>query len=119
MEPWDGPAAMVFTDGRLVGGTLDRNGLRPCRYVVTHEDLVVMSSEVGTLPIRPEIVRYKGRLQPGRMFLVDTVQGRIIDDEEIKHEICSRRPYGQWLEENLIDLSELPDPEHVHEPDQA
>ena len=117
MEPWDGPAAIVFTDGRLVGGTLDRNGLRPCRYTVTYDDLVIMASETGVIPLRPEEVRQKGRLQPGRMFLVDTVQGRIIDDEEIKEQICTRRPYRQWLQKNLIHLEDLPEPERVHEPD--
>ena len=116
MEPWDGPAAMVFTDGRVVGGTLDRNGLRPCRYTVTHDDLVIMASETGVLPLRPEEVKHKGRLQPGRMFLVDTAQGRIIEDEEVKEFYASRHPYEQWLEENLIELEDLPKPAHVHGP---
>ena len=84
MEPWDGPAAIAFTDGRVIGATLDRNGLRPGRYVVTHDDLVVMASEAGVLDIAPEQVKSKGRLQPGKMFLVDTVEGRIISDKEIK-----------------------------------
>ncbi|HEY5550927.1 MAG TPA: glutamate synthase central domain-containing protein, partial [Opitutaceae bacterium] len=108
MEPWDGPAAMVFTDGRVVGGTLDRNGLRPCRYTITHDDLVIMASETGVLPLKPEDVKHKGRLQPGRMFLVDTVEGRIIEDEEIKESYGKRQPYEQWLEENLIELEDLP-----------
>jgi glutamate synthase domain-containing protein 2/glutamate synthase domain-containing protein 1/glutamate synthase domain-containing protein 3 len=116
MEPWDGPAAMVFTDGRVVGGTLDRNGLRPCRYTVTHDDLVIMASETGVLPLQPGDVKHKGRLQPGRMFLVDTVEGRIIEDEEIKKQYATRHPYERWLEENLIEFEDLPAPESVHAP---
>jgi glutamate synthase domain-containing protein 2/glutamate synthase domain-containing protein 1/glutamate synthase domain-containing protein 3 len=116
MEPWDGPAAMVFTDGRVVGGTLDRNGLRPCRYTVTHDDLVIMASETGVLPLQPGDVKHKGRLQPGRMFLVDTVEGRIIEDEEIKKQYGTRHPYERWLEENLIEFEDLPAPESVHAP---
>ena len=115
-EPWDGPAAMVFTDGKMVGGTLDRNGLRPCRYTVTHDDLVILGSETGVLPVQPEEVKHKGRLQPGRMFLVDTVQGRIIEDEEIKRHYGTRRPYERWLEENLIEIEDLPAPAHVTAP---
>ncbi len=88
MEPWDGPAAVAFTDGRVIGATLDRNGLRPARYLVTKDDLLIMASETGVLPVKPEDVRFKGRLQPGRMFLVDTVEGRIIPDEEIKQRLC-------------------------------
>jgi glutamate synthase domain-containing protein 2/glutamate synthase domain-containing protein 3 len=107
MEPWDGPAAMVFTDGRLVGGTLDRNGLRPCRYVVTTEGLVVLASEVGVIEFPPEQVRQKGRLQPGRMFLVDTEEGRIVVDNEIKGKISRQKPYRRWLEENRIELRGL------------
>jgi len=107
MEPWDGPAAMVFTDGRLVGGTLDRNGLRPARYVVTTDGLVVLASEVGVVEFPPEQVRMKGRLQPGRMFLVDTVEGRIVVDNEIKGKIARQRPYRRWLEENRIELRGL------------
>ena len=114
MEPWDGPASIVFTDGRFVGGSLDRNGLRPSRYTVTHDDLVVMASETGVIPnIKPEMVRAKGRLQPGRMFLVDMRKGRIIRDEEIKETISKRKPYGEWLRRNLIDLADLPDPADV------
>ena len=94
MEPWDGPAAIAFTDGRVIGATLDRNGLRPARYLVTHDDLVVMASETGVLPIKPEDVKMKGRLQPGKMFLVDLEQGRIVSDKEIKEQLASRQPYG-------------------------
>ena len=107
MEPWDGPAAMLFTDGRLVGGTLDRNGLRPCRYVVTTDGLVVLASEVGVIEFPPEQVRQKGRLQPGRMFLVDTEEGRIVVDNEIKGKISRQKPYRRWLEENRIELRGL------------
>jgi glutamate synthase (NADPH/NADH) large chain len=107
MEPWDGPACIAFTDGRLVGATLDRNGLRPARYVVSKDGLVVMASEVGVLEIEPENIAAKNRLQPGRMFLVDTHEGRIVDDGEIKQQIASRRPYGRWVQENLVRLREL------------
>jgi glutamate synthase domain-containing protein 2/glutamate synthase domain-containing protein 1/glutamate synthase domain-containing protein 3 len=107
MEPWDGPAAMVFTDGRLVGGTLDRNGLRPCRYVVTNDGLVVLASEVGVIEFPPEKIQQKGRLQPGRMFLVDTEAGRIVVDNEIKGQISRQKPYRRWLEENRIELRGL------------
>jgi glutamate synthase (NADPH/NADH) large chain len=107
MEPWDGPAAIVFTDGRLVGGTLDRNGLRPCRYVVTTDGLVVLASEVGVMEFPPEKIRQKGRLQPGKMFLVDTYEGRIVVDNEIKGKIARRKPYRRWLEENRIELRGL------------
>jgi glutamate synthase domain-containing protein 2/glutamate synthase domain-containing protein 3 len=110
MEPWDGPAAMAFTDGRLVGGTLDRNGLRPCRYVVTTDGLVVMASEAGVVEFPPEQIRQKGRLQPGRMFLVDTVEGRIILDNEIKGKIVRQKPYRRWLEQNRIELRGLLQP---------
>ncbi len=108
MEPWDGPAAVVFTDGIQIGATLDRNGLRPSRYVVTKDDLVVLASEAGVLDIAPENVLRKGRLQPGRMFLLDLKQGRIIDDDEIKNEIVKRKPYKQWVQENMIKLHHLP-----------
>ncbi len=114
MEPWDGPASIVFTDGRYVGGVLDRNGLRPSRYYVTHDDLVVMASEAGALKLMPENVRYKGRLQPGRMFLVDTQEGRIVEDEEIKKTYSTRRPYREWLDGQLIQAKDLPEPERVN-----
>ena len=117
MEPWDGPAAVCFTDGKLIGATLDRNGLRPCRYHVTKDDLVVLASEAGVLPTDPKNIRLKGRLQPGRMFLVDTDQGRIIDDEEIKSEIVKRKPYRQWLTQYRVSLDELPEPFNVPQPD--
>src|SRR5579864_8495134 len=117
MEPWDGPAAIAFTDGRVIGATLDRNGLRPGRYVVTHDDLVVMASEAGVLDIAPEQVKRKGRLQPGKMFLVDTVEGRIISDKEIKQELASRQPYAQWVKENQITIDQLPEPSRMHNPD--
>jgi len=110
MEPWDGPASIAFTDGRLIGAVLDRNGLRPSRYVVTRDGFVVMASEVGVLDIPPENVLHKDRLQPGRLFLVDTEEGRIVGDEEIKEAIASRRPYRQWLAENLVKLDDLPEP---------
>ena len=116
MEPWDGPASIVFTDGRFVGGSLDRNGLRPSRYCVTEDDLVVMGSETGVVSgIHPADVRTKGRLQPGRMFLVDMQEGRIIRDEEIKEAISKRQPYGEWLREHLVDIAELPAPASVKE----
>ncbi len=108
MEPWDGPAAITFTDGRQIGAMLDRNGLRPSRYYVTRDDLVIMASEVGVLDIPPQDIVRKGRLQPGRMFLVDTVQGRIIEDEEIKRTVAAERPYRQWLDEHLVTLDALP-----------
>ena len=118
MEPWDGPASIVFTDGRFVGGSLDRNGLRPSRYCVTEDDLVVMGSETGVVSgIHPADVRTKGRLQPGRMFLVDMQEGRIIRDEEIKEAISKRQPYGDWLREHLVDIAELPGPASVKETD--
>ena len=114
MEPWDGPAAMAFTDGRVIGATLDRNGLRPGRYVVTNDDMVVLASEAGVLEIEPERVKYKGRLQPGRMFLVDTVAGRIISDDEVKGDLASRQPYAEWLKQNQITLEHLPEPRRSH-----
>ncbi|GIW53796.1 MAG: hypothetical protein KatS3mg082_0200 [Nitrospiraceae bacterium] len=117
MEPWDGPAAVCFTDGKLIGATLDRNGLRPCRYQVMTDDLVVLASEAGVLPADVKEIRQKGRLQPGRMFLVDTVQGRIIDDEEIKADIVGRKPYRAWVTQYRISLDELPEPLNVPQPD--
>ena len=116
-EPWDGPAAVCFTDGKLIGATLDRNGLRPCRYQVTTDGLVVLASEAGVLPIETQKIRQKGRLMPGRMFLVDTVQGRLIDDEEVKAEIVSRKPYRSWVTQYRISLDELPEPINVPQPD--
>ena len=114
MEPWDGPAAITFTDGRVIGATLDRNGLRPARYVVTHDGLAVLASETGVLPIRPEDVKMKGRLQPGKMFLIDLEQGRIVSDREIKDQLANRQPYSQWLKDNQITLDTLPEPVRVH-----
>ena len=111
MEPWDGPASMAFTDGFKIGASLDRNGLRPSRYYVTKDDLVVMASEVGVLDIAPERVLLKGRLQPGRMFLIDTEEGRIVADEEIKEKISRAQPYRQWLGQHLVKLADLPDSE--------
>ncbi len=113
MEPWDGPADVAFTDGTLIGAVLDRNGLRPGRYWVTKDDLVVLASEAGVLDIEPSRVVKKGRLQPGKMFLIDTVQGRIIDDEEIKMQLASEHPYAEWLEQGLTHLADLPDREHI------
>lgn len=109
MEPWDGPASVSFTDGHYIGAVLDRNGLRPSRYYVTHDDRVVMASEVGVLDIAPENVKFKGRLQPGKMFLVDFEEGRIISDEELKNRYATARPYGEWLSNQRIHLGELPD----------
>jgi glutamate synthase (ferredoxin) len=117
MEPWDGPASIAFTDGSVIGAVLDRNGLRPSRYYVTKDDLVIMASEVGVLDIPPEQILIKERLHPGRIFLVDTAQGRIIDDAELKHAYATEHPYGKWLKRYLIPLEALPDPPHVHEPD--
>lgn len=106
-EPWDGPASIVFTDGHYIGALLDRNGLRPSRYYVTKDDRVIMASEVGVLDVDPANIEQKGRLQPGRMFLVDFEQGRLIPDSELKNEIATHRPYGEWLKNNRIDLSDL------------
>jgi glutamate synthase (NADPH) large chain len=113
MEPWDGPASVAFTDGHYIGAVLDRNGLRPSRYYVTRDDLVIMASEVGVLPVPPENVARKGRLQPGRMFLVDFREGRIVDDAELKKKLSDAHPYGQWLEEQRITLDHLPTPTYV------
>ncbi len=117
MEPWDGPASIAFTDGRVIGAVLDRNGLRPSRYYVTKDDLVVMASEVGVLDIDPKRIAKKGRLEPGKMFLVDLSEGRIIDDVELKEKISKAKPYGMWLKENLVALEDLPEAPHVPEPD--
>ncbi|MEM8620617.1 MAG: glutamate synthase large subunit [Actinomycetota bacterium] len=113
MEPWDGPASVAFTDGDVIGAVLDRNGLRPSRFWVTDDDLVVMASEVGVIDVDPSKVVAKGRLQPGKIFLIDTRQGRIIDDEEIKAELAAEYPYGRWLDEGMVDFMELPEREHV------
>ncbi len=107
MEPWDGPASIAFTDGHYIGAVLDRNGLRPSRYYITHDDRVIMASEVGVRPVEPSNVRNKGRLQPGRMFLVNFDEGRIVDDEEVKHRISTARPYAQWLAAQRIELADL------------
>ncbi len=114
MEPWDGPAAIAFTDGRVIGAMLDRNGLRPGRYLVTHDDLIVMASEAGALDIEAEHIKMKGRLQPGKMLLVDTVNGRIIPDKEIKQRLTSRQPYADWLSQNQITIDQLPEPARMH-----
>ena len=119
MEPWDGPASMAFTDGKFIGACLDRNGLRPSRYYVTKDDVVIMASEAGVLPVEPERIAVKGRLQPGKMFLVSLEEGRIIADEELKKKYSSAQPYGKWLEENHVLLKNLPEPAHVHEEDHS
>ncbi|MCK5676253.1 MAG: glutamate synthase subunit alpha, partial [Verrucomicrobia bacterium] len=108
MEPWDGPASIPFTDGSCLGAILDRNGLRPSRYVVTKDGYVIMGSETGIVDIDPANVEYKGRLEPGRMFLVDMDAGRIIPDEEIKQQIATQQPYGEWVKEHLVSLDDLP-----------
>jgi glutamate synthase (NADPH/NADH) large chain len=107
MEPWDGPASIVFTDGQYIGATLDRNGLRPSRYYLTTDDRVIMASEVGVLPVDPSIVKFKGRLQPGRMFLIDFEAGRLIPDDELKETFAAIRPYQEWLKSERITLDEL------------
>jgi glutamate synthase (ferredoxin) len=117
MEPWDGPASIAFTDGKQIGAILDRNGLRPSRYYVTKDGRVIMASEAGVLVVPPEDILQKGRLQPGRMFLVDTEQGRIVDDEEIKRKFSTERPYRQWLNEHLVHLSDIPEVPEVPAPD--
>jgi len=117
MEPWDGPASIAFTDGIRIGAVLDRNGLRPSRYYVTKDDLVIMASEVGVLDIPPDRIIRKGRLQPGRMFLIDLEKGRIVEDDELKQEIATQKPYADWLGVNIVTLEELPDVPSPHEPD--
>src|SRR5438093_1939531 len=116
MEPWDGPPSIAFTDGLVIGAVLDRNGLRPSRYCVTKDDLVIMASEVGVLDIPPENILVKERLHPGRIFLVDTVQGRIVSDEEIKSALAAEHPYATWLAENLVDIEELPEAPYLPPP---
>ncbi len=113
MEPWDGPAAMIFTDGTLVGATLDRNGLRPGRFVVTDDGFVVLASEIGVLEFEPRRVVRKGRLRPGRMFLVDTEAGRLVEDDEIKQSVAALEPWAQWVADGRINLRDLPDREHI------
>ncbi|HRQ01123.1 MAG TPA: glutamate synthase central domain-containing protein, partial [Terrimesophilobacter sp.] len=113
MEPWDGPAAMVFTDGSLVGATLDRNGLRPGRFVVTEDGLVVLASEIGVLELDPATIVRKGRLRPGKLFVVDVAAGRIVEDDEIKDSLAAQKPWGVWLGSHRINLERLPDREHV------
>ncbi len=117
MEPWDGPASIAFTDGRQIGAVLDRNGLRPSRYYVTKDGLVIMASEAGVLDIPSDQIVRKGRLQPGRMFLIDTAQGRIIEDEEIKREVSRAQPYREWLNQHLVHLSDLPEAPKIEPPD--
>jgi glutamate synthase (NADPH/NADH) large chain len=119
MEPWDGPASIAFTDGKYIGAVLDRNGLRPSRYYLTHDDRVIMASEVGVLPVDPKLVKEKGRLQPGRIFLIDFEQGCLIPDEEVKSTFAKGRPYSQWLKNQRVDLNDLkPNNEpHGYEPD--
>jgi glutamate synthase (NADPH/NADH) large chain len=119
MEPWDGPACVTFTDGEVAGAVLDRNGLRPARYWVTDDGRVILASEVGVLDIAPDRIIRKGRLQPGRMFLVDTVAGRIVDDDELKAELAAANPYADWLHAGLLDLRRLPDREHVVYPHES
>ncbi|MBY6677410.1 glutamate synthase large subunit [Rhodococcus sp. BP-332] len=114
MEPWDGPASVCFTDGTVIGAVLDRNGLRPSRLWVTEDGLVIMASEVGVLDIEPSKIVRKVRLQPGRMFLVDTAQGRIVSDDEIKDELAAEHPYQEWLDEGLVEIDDLPERPHVH-----
>ena len=110
MEPWDGPASISFTDGKMIGAILDRNGLRPSRYCITNDNRVIMASETGTLPVDPSTIIEKGRLQPGKMFVVDMEKGKIISDDELKNSICSQKPYGDWLNKYKIRLEELPEP---------
>ena len=107
MEPWDGPASILFSDGDIMGAVLDRNGLRPSRYYITDDNNLILSSEVGALPIDPAKIVTKERLRPGKMLLVDTVQGKLIDDDELKEYYASKQPYGEWLDSNLVRLKDL------------
>ena len=109
MEPWDGPASVSFTDGRVIGATLDRNGLRPGRWMVTTDGWVILASETGTFPVEPELVQTKGRLRPGRLFVVDLERGKVFADGEIEAEVAARRPYGKWFEDHVVNLDDLPD----------
>ncbi|MGA3235148.1 MAG: glutamate synthase large subunit, partial [Bryobacteraceae bacterium] len=118
MEPWDGPAAIAFTDGRTIGAMLDRNGLRPARYLVTNDDLLIMASETGVLSVKPEDVKFKGRLQPGKMLLADLAEGRIVSDKELKASLYGRNPYQLWLKENQIEIESLAEPPRQHGSDQ-
>ena len=113
LEPWDGPASIAFTDGEVIGAILDRNGLRPSRYYVTKDDMVIMASEVGVLEVAPENVVIKERLHPGRIFMVDTKAGRIIDDEELKRRFVNEHPYDEWLRANIMPIENLPAPKNI------
>ena len=117
MEPWDGPASVTFTDGKMIGAVLDRNGLRPSRYVETDDGRVIMASEVGALEIDPERIVRKGRLEPGKMFLVDLEKGQIVDDDELKNALASAHPYGEWLDKYMVPLADLPAAPEVPGPD--
>jgi glutamate synthase (NADPH) large chain len=119
MEPWDGPAAVAFTDGRVIGATLDRNGLRPARWLETHDGLLIMASETGVLQVKPEDIKSKGRLQPGKMLLADLEEGRIIPDDELKTRLAARQPYSSWLKEHQITIEKLPAPTRVISSDHA
>ena len=107
MEPWDGPASILFSDGDIMGAVLDRNGLRPSRYYITSEDELILSSEVGVLEIDPSKIIKKERLRPGKMLLVDTVKGIVVDDEQLKQKYAGKQPYGEWLDSNLVTLKSL------------
>ncbi len=107
MEPWDGPASLIFSDGRYIGGMLDRNGLRPSRYVITNNDLIVLGSETGVQTFAPEEIREKGRLKPGKMLLIDTKEGRIFYDRELKTQLASEYPYGKWIDQNMVKLEKI------------
>ena len=118
MEPWDGPALVIGTDGKKICAVLDRNGLRPCRYLITSDGLLVMASETGVIDIPPEKIVLKERIYPGRMFLLDTDEGKIINDAELKKGLAGRKPYGKWLEQNKIYLEDLPTPNPAKNYDQ-
>ena len=111
MEPWDGPAAVVFTDGRLAGAVLDRNGLRPGRWIQDTEGYVVLASETGVMTVAPEHIQRKGRLAPGKLFLVDLEEGRIVEDEEVKRQVARRKPYAEWYERSVVHIDDLPERE--------